>query len=120
MNLQFFADGDASGAENASVNGAGAQTTGAESGSASGVETNATGTQNQSNATEKTFTQAELSATAAREKAQGRASVFKMFGVADEKEAKAQTEIFKKWQDEQKTADQKKADAEKKCIGCRK
>lgn len=117
MNVQFFAE-DGAGSTGAGDNGAGdsgagdagAQTTGA--GSASGA-TNGTGTQNQTGTGEKTFTQADLTATATREKNQGKNSVFKLFGVADEKEARAKAELFKKWDDEQKTIDQKRAEAEK-------
>ena len=119
MNLQFFAEGDAGTAGTtgtAGTEGANGQTTGS-TGTAGGV-TGAAGVQDpQQNstpgATEKTFTQAELSATAAREKAQGKASVYKMLGVTDEKEAKAQVDAFKQWQESQKTAEQKKLDAEK-------
>jgi len=110
--------GDASGT---GASGSNAQTTGGDANGANGTGTEGTGTagtgtngsQQQAGATGKTFTQEEMSAVAATEKQQGKSSVYKMFGVKDDKEAKAQAEAFKKWQDEQKTADQKKLDAEK-------
>ena len=113
-NIQFFADGD----------GTSGQTTGTDgdTGNAGGEQNNTdAGNQSQqtqgnegtnSGATEKTFTQAELTATAAKEKSQGKNSVLKIFGCKDEAEAKAQAAAFKKWQDDQKTLEQKAHDAQ--------
>lgn len=74
---------------------------------------------------EKKFTQADMTATAAKEKKQGRAAAFREMGFKSEKEAKAQLEAFRKYQEsqlipEQKTAAQiqqandDKSDAEKR------
>ena len=74
---------------------------------------------------EKKFTQAEMTATAAKEKKQGRAAAFREMGFKSEKEAKAQLEAFRKYQESQLTPEQKtaaqikqanddKSDAEKK------
>ena len=59
------------------------------------------------NSGEKTFTQSELSVVAATEKKQGKQAILNLFGLKDEKSAKAQAEEFKKWQEQQKTLDDK-------------
>ena len=75
--------------------------------------------------TEKKFTQADMTATAAKEKKQGRAAAFREMGFKSEKEAKAQLEAFRKYQESQLTPEQKteaqiqqakddKSDAEKR------
>ena len=56
---------------------------------------------------EKKFTQAEMTATAAKEKKQGRAAAFREMGFKSEKEAKAQLEAFRKYQESQLTPEQK-------------
>ena len=58
---------------------------------------------------EKKFTQAEMTATAAKEKKQGRAAAFREMGFKSEKEAKAQLEAFRKYQESQLTPEQKTA-----------
>ena len=58
---------------------------------------------------EKKFTQAEMTATAAKEKKQGRAAAFREMGFQSEKEAKAQLEAFRKYQESQLTPEQKTA-----------
>ena len=101
-NLQFFAEpgSDDSGAsenlDNTSENGDQSQ---------SDVD-------NKGESGDKTFTQAELSAIAANEKKQGKQSILNIFGVKDEKSAKEQAEAFKKWQESQKSAEQKLKDQE--------
>ena len=56
---------------------------------------------------EKKFTQAEMTATAAKEKKQGRAAAFREMGFKSEKEAKAQLEALRKYQESQLTPEQK-------------
>ena len=58
---------------------------------------------------EKKFTQAEMTATAAKEKKQGRAAAFREMGFKSEKEAKTQLEAFRKYQESQLTPEQKTA-----------
>lgn len=73
----------------------------------------------------KKFTQADMSARAAKEKKQGRRSAFKEMGFKDEKEAKAEMAEYRKWKESQltpeqklnaqiKDADDKKSEAEKR------
>lgn len=104
LNLQFFAEGEGN-----------SQTTGAED--TSGTEGAAGDQTQQSNTgstsgTEKTFTQSELTATAAKEKSQGKNSILKLFGVQDEKAAKAEAEAYKAWKATQKTNEEKLKDQE--------
>lgn len=61
------------------------------------------------NKDEKKFTQADMSATAAREKKQGRRSAFKEMGFKSEKDAKEQMSAFRKWQESKMTPEQKTA-----------
>lgn len=71
-----------------------------------------TGDQNQQqNTGAKTFTQDEVNAIGTREKNQGKNSILKMFGCADEKTAKAEAEEFRKWKESQKTEEEKKNEA---------
>lgn len=63
--------------------------------------------------TEKTFSQTEVNAIGAREKNQGKSSILKIFGCADEETAKKEAEEYKKWKAEQQTETQKKEEAEK-------
>lgn len=74
---------------------------------------------------EKKFTQADLTATATKEKKQGRAAAFREMGFKSEKDAKEQLEAFRKYQESQLTPEQKteaqlkqanddKSDAEKR------
>ena len=73
---------------------------------------NNTGDQNQQqNTGAKTFTQDEVNAIGTREKNQGKNSILKMFGCADEKSAKAEAEEFKKWKESQKTDEEKRNEA---------
>lgn len=58
---------------------------------------------------EKKFTQADMTATAAKEKKQGRAAAFREMGFKSEKDAKAQLEAFRKYQESQLTPEQKTA-----------
>lgn len=58
---------------------------------------------------EKKFTQADMTATAAKEKKQGRAAAFREMGFKSEKEAKAQLDAFRKYQESQLTPEQKTA-----------
>lgn len=105
-NLQFFAEGDGTEGEGAQ----GSTDTSQDGGTDSGA---AEGTGDQSQETGKTFTQDEVSKISAREKNQGKNSILKMFGCADEKTAKAEAEEFKKWRETQKTEEEKRAEAEK-------
>lgn len=103
-NIQFFADGEGSGSEDdASHDEEGNQDDQGKAGD-QGQENKDTG---------KTFTQAELSAVAVTEKKQGKNAILKLFGCEDEKTAKEQAVAFKKWQEDQKTAEQKQHDSEK-------
>lgn len=68
--------------------------------------------QQQNSGAGKTFTQDEVTAIGTREKNQGKNSILKMFGCADEKTAKAEAEEFKKWKESQKTDEQKRNEAE--------
>lgn len=100
-NIQFFADGE----------GTSDQATGTDGGEQSNTDTGDQGQENKD--TGKTFTQAELSAVAVTEKKQGKNVILKLFGCEDEKTAKEQAVAFKKWQEDQKTAEQKQHDSEK-------
>ena len=99
FNLQFFADGDGGTGEEGSK--AGAETTAADQ------------TQQQQSSGEKTFTQEEVNSIGAREKNQGKSSILKLFGCADEATAKTEAEEFKKWKASQQTEEQKRAENEK-------
>lgn len=68
--------------------------------------------QQQNSGAGKTFTQDEVTAIGTREKNQGKNSILKMFGCADEKTAKAEAEEFRKWKESQKTDEQKRNEAE--------
>lgn len=68
--------------------------------------------QQQNSGAGKTFTQDEVTAIGTREKNQGKSSILKIFGCADEKTAKAEAEEFKKWKESQKTDEQKRNEAE--------
>lgn len=88
----------------------GAEENGAQQQNNAAGAANETGNQNQQQSNEsgeKTFTQAEVGAIGAKEKAQGKSAILKLFGVASEEEAKTQAEEFKKWQESQKTEQQK-------------
>lgn len=106
LNLQFFAEGSDNGGEGGTDD----NDTGSSS---AGTEDQNSG-KNDNSGEEKTFTQAEVNAIGANEKKQGKNAILKMFGCADEKSAKAQAEAFKKWQEEQKTDEEKKSEAEQK------
>lgn len=81
------------------------------------ANTNA-GDQNQTggadNSGGKTFTQDEVNAIGAKEKNQGKNSILKLFGCADENTAKTEAEEFKKWKETQLTEEQKRAAETKK------
>ena len=68
--------------------------------------------QQQQQNTGKTFTQEDVNAIGTREKNQGKNSILKLFGCADEKTAKAEAEEFKKWKESQKTDEEKRSEAE--------
>ena len=105
-NLQFFAEGESEGGSEG----------GADQSQGSGEEGNQNNNGNQSqenNTGAKTFTQEEVNNIGAREKNQGKNSILKLFGCADEKTAKAEAEEFKKWKESQMTEDQKRTEAEK-------
>lgn len=95
-------DGGQGGAEDTSGSG----TNQGGSGSSEGDQTHGSGT--------KTFTQDEVNTIGAREKSQGKNSILKIFGCADEKAAKAEAEEFKKWKESQKTEEEKKSEEKKK------
>lgn len=95
-------DGGQGGAEDTSGSG----TDQGGSGSSEGDQTHDSGT--------KTFTQDEVNTIGAREKSQGKNSILKIFGCADEKTAKAEAEEFKKWKESQKTEEEKKSEEKKK------
>ena len=81
------------------------------------VEQNNNGDQNQQgnqNSGAKTFTQDEVNTIGAREKNQGKNSILKLFGCADENAAKTEAEEFKKWKETQLTEEQKRAQEQKK------
>lgn len=101
LNLQFFAEGD----------GGTAGTTGTDTkgGAPAGNE----GNQNPPKAGEsgaKTFTQEEVNSIGAKEKAQGKSSILKLFGCATEEEAKQKAAEYSQWKESQKTEEQKKAE----------
>lgn len=100
FNLQLFAEGDA-GTENNPAEPAknSADDQSQQGGSNSGV---------------KTFTQDEVNIIGAREKNQGKNSILKLFGCADESTAKTEAEEFKKWKETQLTEEQKRAEEQKK------
>lgn len=106
-NLQFFAEGADSGEGNPDDEGAGE---GTDNQGAAGDQNQ--GGQDNGSKSGETFTQEQMNAIAAREKSQGKNSILKMFGVKDEKTAKAQAEEFKKWQEAQKDTEQKLKDSE--------
>lgn len=60
----------------------------------------------------KTFTQEEVNTIGAKEKNQGKNSILKLFGCADEKAAKAEAEEFKKWKESHQTEEEKRSIAE--------
>lgn len=104
MNLQFFAEG----------------TDGGKDGSGEGEGTNSEGegTEGQdggsegSDGGENTFTQSDVNAMMAKEKRSGKSSILKLFGIADEKAAKAEAEAYKAWKESQKTDEQKQTEAQ--------
>lgn len=108
LNLQFFAE---AGEGEGSQGGEGEANQGQnDQGGGAG-----TGDQNQQqNTGSKTFTQEEVNTIGAREKSQGKSSILKLFGCADEKSAKERAEAFKKWEEAQKTDEQKKNEADQK------
>lgn len=61
--------------------------------------------------TEKTFTQSQVTRMMAREKKQGRSSVYNELGL-DEKSAKSEFEEFKKWKESQMSEEEKKRAAD--------
>lgn len=93
--------------------------TGTGTGGAEGTETGAEqqegqgGQQQEEKPEEKQFTQTELNKLLAAEKRQGKNSVYKELGFKDAADAKAQLEALKKFQDSQKTAEEKAAAAQK-------
>lgn len=95
FNLQFF--GDDEGSEGV------ARTEGSEGKS----------TESEEKGAEKSFSQSEVSAIGAKEKAQGKSSILKLFGCADEEAAKKEAEEYKKWKATQQTETEKKETAEK-------
>lgn len=97
MNLQFFAEDNAGTGE----------PEGTPEGTPDGTEPTPTPDAGTTESGEKTFTQAELNAIAAKEKSQGKTSILKMFGIKDEKTAKEQAEAFKQWQAEQQSIQDK-------------
>lgn len=105
LNLQFFASNsdNGEGGESNSTGESGDQNSDNSTGSNDGTDNNS-GT--------KTFTQDEVSAISTREKNQGKNAILKIFGCANEKEAKEQAQAFKNWQESQKTDEQKKNEAE--------
>lgn len=102
FNLQLFAEGGAEPAPN----------------STEPAANNNAGDQNQTeganNTGAKTFTQDEVNAIGAKEKNQGKNSILKLFGCADENAAKTEAEEFKKWKETQLTEEQKRAQEQKK------
>lgn len=107
LNLQFFAAGGAD--EGSEPEGSAGD---------EGSKGNETGNQNQdnnagSNTGTKTFTQEEVNKIGATEKNQGKNSIMKLFGVANEEEAKTEAEAYKKWKESQLTEEQKRAEVEK-------
>ena len=103
-NLQFFAEGDSGEGSD------GAQGTDNQGSDGNGDQNQQQ--QQQNSGAGKTFTQDEVTAIGTREKNQGKNSILKMFGCADEKTAKAEAEEFKKWKESQKTDEQKRNEAE--------
>lgn len=111
LNLQFFAEGGDGDNGAGADDGAGAGSQGGNDGGSQGNQDNPAGDAGKAGEN-KTFTQAELSAVAANEKKQGKQSIMNLFGVKDEKEAKAQAEAFKKWQESQKDLETKLKDSQ--------
>jgi hypothetical protein len=105
-NLQFFAEGDESGAGEGT--GIGESAEGDESVEGDGNDTSKAGGSN-----ERTFTQKEMNNIATREKKQGKNAVLKSLGVKTEAEAKAMLEAYRRITDATKTPEQKTDDANK-------
>lgn len=103
LNLQFFAEG-----------GEGGEGGNGGDNNDNNQNQNQDGNQSQNSGGEgeKTFTQAEMTATATREKKEGKNSILKMFGITDEKKAKEEAAAYKAWKDSQKTDEQKNQEAQ--------
>ena len=102
LNLQFFASsGDGDNNQGGEGQNAGDQN----------QQQNNSG-DNNSQQQEKTFTQADMTATATREKKEGKNSILKLFGISDEKKAKEEAAAYKAWKDSQMTDDQKAKEAQ--------
>ena len=104
LNLQFFAgDGDGDG-DQSDVQ----QQNNGGDGAGAGDQSQ----QKDQNSGSKTFTQEDVNAIGAREKNQGKNSILKLFGCADEKSAKAEAEAFKKWKESNQTEEEKRKQTE--------
>lgn len=101
LNLQFFAEESDSDSD---VDDSDSDTDDSDDDSKDGKD-------NSNKKTEKTFTQSQVTRMMAREKKQGRSSVYNELGL-DEKTAKADFEEFKKWKQSQLSEDEKKRAAE--------
>ena len=101
LNLQFFAENTDSDSD----------VEDSESDADESDEDTKDGKDSSNKKTEKTFTQSQVTRMMAREKKQGRSSVYNELGL-DEKTAKADFEEFKKWKQSQLSEDEKKRAAE--------
>lgn len=104
FNLQFFADGGSNQGDGGNEDDPDA---GGEGDDSEGDEGDDSGSDDGKPENEKKFTQAEMTARAAKEKKQGRRSAFKEMGFKDEKEAKAEMAEYRKWKESQMTPEQK-------------
>lgn len=113
-NLQFFADGDGTGGDS-SVPAANLETSTQNNGE-KGEDDQTSSNSKEDSGEKKSFTQEDLTKIATTEKAQGKNSILKIFGVKDEKTAKEQAQAFKNWQDQQKTNEQKLKDQQTELV----
>lgn len=95
LNLQFFAEGGSDDNEGGDDDGADDDEGGDED------------DDSDDSAEEKKFTQADMTATATREKKQGRKAAIKELGFKSEKEAKEEMAEYRKWKESQLTPEQK-------------
>lgn len=97
LNLQFFAEGGSDDNEGGDDDGADDDDEGGEENDDNSDDS----------AEEKKFTQADMTATATREKKQGRKAAIKELGFKSEKEAKEEMAEYRKWKESQLTPEQK-------------
>lgn len=112
LKLQFFAEGEVSNGNSEGANSTQEGQNNSEGGnSTNGGESGSEGTKTGAEGGEKTFTQAEMTATATKEKRAGKNAILKLFGCADEKAAKEEAVAYLAWKESQKTEEQKQQEA---------